>query len=276
MHTLLLKNQLISLAKPRIMGIVNLTPDSFYAGSRYQTQEIILKQVEKMLQEGATFIDIGAYSSRPQATHITLQEEQERLLPAIEIIIKYFPEALLSVDTFRATIAEEALQRGAACINDISGGEADPEMFNTIARWQVPYILMHMRGTPQTMTQFTDYEDIIKEVYRYFQEKITLLHSLKVKDIVIDLGFGFAKNVSQNFQLLKNLPIFQPLNLPILVGVSRKSMVYKTLQTTPDFALNGTTALHSWALMQGANILRVHDVKEANEVIELWERLQNS
>ena len=251
------------------MGILNVTPDSFYSGSRHTQSESLLPQAEKMLREGADFLDIGGYSSRPQATDISPEEEIQRVVPAIELVKKTFPEAILSIDTFRSGVAGRALDAGAEMVNDISGGLLDEEMFQLVARWKVPYIMMHMRGTPQTMTTFTEYENVVKEVLDYFHQRIGRLQNLQVADIVIDPGFGFAKNVSQNFEMLRQLQQLRILGKPVLVGISRKSMIWKALQSDPENALNGTTALHAIALLKGADILRVHDVKEAKEVVKL-------
>lgn len=262
--------KLIDLSVPKVMGIINITPDSFFAGSRKPVISDAVFMAEKMLNDGAAFLDIGAYSSRPGAADISPQEETDRLLPVIEAIVKAFPEAVLSVDTFRAAVAEAAIKAGAHIINDISGGELDEKMFATIARLQVPYILMHMKGTPQNMTEKARYEDVFGEVFDYFAEKIYRLKELHVHDVILDPGFGFAKTRGQSFQLLQQMQGFDLLNLPILAGISRKGMIYKTLGGTAETALNGTTVLNTIALMNGANILRVHDVKEAVEVLRLF------
>jgi dihydropteroate synthase len=263
--------RLIDLETPKVMGIINLTPDSFFAGSRKQDTTDAVTQAEKMLAEGATFLDLGAYSSRPGAEDISVQEELDRLLPVVEVISKGFPEAIISVDTFRSAVAEAAVNAGAHIINDISGGELDDRMFETIARLQVPYILMHMRGTPQTMTRQTDYEDLFLDVYHYFYQRYYRLKQLGVHDVIIDPGFGFAKKNEQSYALMARLQEFNTLGLPILVGVSRKRMVYHITGGDATKALNGTTALNTIALTKGANILRVHDVKEAVEAIKIWE-----
>jgi len=253
------------------MGIINLTPDSFYADSRKQDTASALQQAEKMLTDGATFLDIGAYSSRPGAEDISIQEEMDRLLPVVEAIAKAFPDAVLSIDTFRAQVAEAAINTGAHIINDIGGGELDADMFATVARLQVPYILMHMKGTPQNMNQLAQYEDVFNEVFDYFTDKYHQLKQLGVKDVILDPGFGFAKKTEHSYTLIKRLQDFNALQLPVLVGISRKNMIYKTLDITAAEALNGTTALNTIALTKGANILRVHDVKEAVEVVKIWE-----
>ncbi len=268
------KGTLIDLSAAKVMGILNITPDSFYDGGKYKDPRSILNQTEKMLTEGATFIDVGAYSSRPGADHIGEDEELLRILPILQLLSTKFPEAILSVDTFRSRVAKECLESGAALINDISGGFLDPKILDVIADFQVPYILMHMKGTPQNMKEKTDYKDILKEVIHYFAERVSLAREKKINDIVIDPGFGFSKTAQQSFTLLRHLDLLKALELPVLVGVSRKSMIYRTLKTTPQHALNGTTALHMVALQNGANVLRVHDVKEAIECIRLHDKLQ--
>ena len=269
------KGTLIDLSVPKVMGILNITPDSFYDGGKYKDESAILQQTENMLEEGATFIDVGAYSSRPGAKHISEQEELQRILPVIELLLKNFPDIILSVDTFRSKIAKETITAGAAIINDISGGNMDTHMFTTVAELQVPYILMHMLGTPQNMQDNPVYENIITETKFYFAEKIDQLHELKVNDIIIDLGFGFGKTIAHNYELLKELKLFQSLGKPILAGLSRKSMLYKTLDISAQEALNATTVANTIALLNGANILRVHDVKEAVEAINIVSQLPN-
>jgi len=263
--------KLIDLGSPKVMGIINLTPDSFYADSRNQDIEAILLQAEKMLTEGATFLDLGAYSSRPGAEDISVQREMDRLLPAVEAIVAKFPDAVLSIDTFRSQVAEAAVNAGAHIINDISGGELDADMFATVARLQVPYILMHMKGNPQNMVQQATYENVFDEVFDYFTDKYHQLKKLGIKDVIIDPGFGFAKKSKHSYELMRRLQDFNALQLPILVGISRKTMIYNLLGNTADEALNGTTALNAIALTKGANILRVHDVKEAVEAVKIWE-----
>ncbi len=255
------------------MGIINVTPDSFFAGSRHEAEANQLRQVEKMLGEGADFIDVGGYSSRPGAVDVSQEEELNRVIPAIRAILKEFPSSIISVDTFRATVAEQALQAGAAMVNDISGGELDPSMIATVARWKVPYIAMHMRGTPQTMASHTNYENLLKDMVFYFQHRLKHFAEAGLHDVIIDPGFGFAKTVDQNFELLNNLSYLRILGKPILAGLSRKSMIWRTLQTSSENALNGTTALHAFALLKGASILRVHDVKEAVETVKLLNKL---
>ena len=255
------------------MGILNITPDSFYDGGKYKNETDILFQTEKMLNEGATFIDVGAYSSRPGAAHISEKEELKRILPVIDLLVKYFPEIIISVDTFRSEIAKKTIENGAAIINDISGGKMDEKMFQTVAELQVPYILMHMLGTPQNMQQNPVYEDVTKDIIRFFSEQIFKLHQLKMNDIIIDMGFGFGKTLQHNYEILSNLALFKNLDAPILIGVSRKSMLYKPLDITANEALNATTAANTIALLNGTNILRVHDVKEAVEAIKIVNQL---
>lgn len=264
---------LISLDQPKIMGILNITPDSFYDGGKYKDESSILNQVEKMLNDGATFIDVGAYSTRPGALEVDEAIELKRILPIVSLILQKFPKTILSIDTFRSKVAKECIGNGAAIINDISAGLQDDKMLPTVAKLNVPYIMMHMRGTPQNMQQHTDYDDILKEVLFFFSERLVAAKALGIKDIIIDPGFGFAKNLEQNYELLKQMEIMNFVEHPILAGISRKSMIYKTLKTTADQALNGTTALHMVCLQKGANILRVHDVKEALECVKLYEQL---
>lgn len=260
--------------KPRVMGILNLTPDSFYDGGKYKTDSSILKQTEKMLMQGASFIDVGAASSKPSSEMITEEEELARITKIVELILINFPDIFLSIDTFRSKVARECVLRGAAIINDISAGQLDDNMLHTVAELNVPYIIMHMRGTPQNMQSQTTYHDIIKELIFYFSERINLARGLGINDIIIDPGFGFSKTIQQNFTVLNALDQFEILNLPILAGLSRKSMIYKTLQSTVEEALNGTTVLNTIALHKGANILRVHDVQEAMECIKLYSCLE--
>ncbi|MFI5140344.1 MAG: dihydropteroate synthase [Sphingobacteriales bacterium] len=262
---------LIDLSSPKVMGIINLTPDSFFAGSRMQGIDEALSQAEKMLNEGATFLDLGAYSSRPGADDISVQEECDRLLPVVEAIADRFPEAFLSIDTFRSKVAEAAIKAGGHIINDISGGQLDEAMFATVARLQAPYILMHTKGTPQNMNQMAHYEDVFTEVYDYFTDKYYQLKQLGVHDVIIDPGFGFAKKAEQSYALMNRLQDFNLLQLPILVGVSRKKMIYGQLGISPEEALNGTSVLNTIALTKGANIIRVHDVKQAVEAVKIWE-----
>lgn len=269
------KGNLIDFSSPKVMGILNITPDSFYDGGKYKNESDILQQVEKMLSEGASFIDVGAYSSRPGAAHISEEEELQRIVPVIELLIKYFPDILISVDTFRSKIAVATIDIGAAIINDISGGKMDENMFTTIGKLKVPYIVMHMLGTPQTMQQNPTYKNIITEIISFFAEQLFALRALQVNDIIIDVGFGFGKNIDHNFEILQNLALFKNLDVPVLTGVSRKSMLYKTLEITPKEALNATTVANTIALLNGTNILRVHDVKEAMEAITIVEKLNS-
>ena len=267
------RGNLIDLTIPKVMGILNVTPNSFYDGGKYANDKALLNQAAKMLEEGATFIDIGAYSSKPSAEFVSEADEIARLVPVVQLILQHFPETLISVDTFRAKVAKAALEAGACIVNDIAAGGLDEQMMQTVADFQVPYIMMHMKGNPQTMQSLAQYNNITKEVLFYFSEKIAQARSFGINDLIIDPGFGFAKTTEQNFELLANLELFDRLELPILVGVSRKSMIYKTLETTAEFALNGTTVLNTIALQKGSNILRVHDVKEAIECVKLHQSL---
>ena len=268
------KGQLIDISTPKVMGILNVTPDSFYDGGQYKDESSILKQVETMLKEGATFIDIGGYSSRPGADYVSEAEELSRVVPVVQLILKHYPETLISIDTFRSEVAKKSIEAGAAIINDISAGHLDENMIATVGQLGVPYIMMHMKGNPKTMQQQTDYDDLIKDINSYFAERIAKAHAAKINDIIIDPGFGFAKTIEQNYELLNNMELLQIVDKPILAGVSRKSMIYKTLNTTSENALNGTTALHMVALQKGAKILRVHDVKEALECVTLFNQLK--
>lgn len=268
--------RLLDFSEPKVMGILNITPDSFYPESRVQTTAAALVKAEKMLSDGAAILDIGAYSSRPGASDIPPEEEQARLLPVITAIKRQFPQAILSIDTFRASVAEASIAEGADIINDISGGELDPLMFETIGRLQVPYILMHMRGTPITMASLTQYDNMFKEIMQYFSSKLAVLNSLNVHDIILDPGFGFAKTADQNLRLLNNLELFKTTGLPVLAGLSRKKTIWQTLGVSSSKALNGTTVLNTVALMKGADLLRVHDVKEATEAIKLVSSLRRS
>jgi len=266
--------KLIDLNTPRIMGILNLTPDSFFDGGKYQIEEEILKQVEIMLSEGATFIDLGGYSSRPGAKNVSAEDERLRVLPALELILKNFENILVSIDTFRSDIALECIETGACMVNDISAGSMDEKMFETVARLQVPYIIMHMKGTPQDMQTHTTYQNLVKDIIYYFSEKVFELRALGLNDIIIDPGYGFSKTLDQNYEILGCSELLKNLELPILTGISRKSMLYKVLECGPEDALNATTAVHSIALMKGTNILRVHDVKEASETIRIMEQIK--
>jgi dihydropteroate synthase len=268
------KGQLIDVSPPKVMGILNITPDSFYDGGAHKKEKDVLNHVELMLKEGAAFVDVGAYSSRPNADPVSEEDELKRILPMVSLILKQFPETLLSIDTFRSHIAKQCIEAGACMINDISAGKLDADMLHTIADLQVPYIMMHMRGTPQTMQQQTDYKDLVKDMLFYFSERLTAAKKLGIIDVIIDPGFGFAKTLEQNFELLNKLELFKMIEKPLLVGVSRKSMIYKTLETSAKEALNGTSVLNTLALQKGASILRVHDVKEAVECVKLVDSLR--
>jgi dihydropteroate synthase len=272
--TLNCNGKLIDLTSPKVMGILNVTPNSFYDGGKHVEAKAILNQVEKMLSEGATFIDVGGYSSKPNAEEVAEEQELQRILPVVQNISKEFPNAVISIDTFRSKVAQAAIENGAAIINDISAGNLDAKMMETVAQLQVPYIMMHMKGTPQTMKSLAQYKNIVKEMLFYFSEKIALARSFGINDLILDPGFGFAKTVDQNFEVLSKLDLFQIAEMPILAGLSRKSMIYKTLDTSAEFALNGTTSLNTISLMKGAKILRVHDVKEAVECVQLYNQLQ--
>ncbi len=263
------KGKLIDFSTPKVMGILNVTPDSFFDGGKYKNGQDILHQTRKMLNDGATFIDVGAYSSRPGAKHISEAEELNRIIPVIELLVDKFSDIIISVDTFRSEVAKETIKVGASLVNDISGGTMDENMFQTVAELKVPYILMHMQGTPQNMQQNPVYENVTTDIISFFAEQIFKLNQLKLNDVIIDVGFGFGKTLAHNFEILKNLRLFKSLNAPILAGVSRKSMLYKTLDITPQEALNATTSANTIALLNGANLLRVHDVKEAVEAIKI-------
>ena len=267
------KGLLVDLSAPKVMGILNVTPNSFFDGGKYKNETEILSQVEKMVVDGANFIDIGAYSSKPNAEFVAEQEEIYRIVPVVDLILKHFPEAILSIDTFRGEVAKASIESGAAIINDIAAGNLDNNMFEIIAKYNVPYVMMHMRGNPQTMQTLTDYDDIVKEMLFYFSEKVAKARSFGINDLMIDPGFGFAKTVGQNYEVFQKMELFNMLELPLLVGVSRKSMIYKTLGTTIENALNGTTVLNTLALTKGAKILRVHDVKEAVECVALFNKI---
>ena len=269
MFTLHFKSKQLDISTPVVMGIVNTTPDSFYNESRKQCIDEALTLTAKMLSEGATFIDIGGQSTRPNSEAITVDEELKRVIPIIEAITVKFPEANISIDTYNACVAKKAIEAGAMMVNDISGGTIDTNMFETVAKLNVPYICMHIKGTPQTMQQQTNYINVVEEVKDFFSDKIKQAEQVGIKQMVLDIGFGFAKTTEQNFELIKNLKQFQLLQKPLLLGVSRKSSIYKTLGITAQEALNGTTILNTISVLQGANILRVHDVKEAMEVIKL-------
>lgn len=261
--------KLVDLSTPKIMGILNVTPDSFYDGGVHNSDKKILKHVEKMLNDGAVFIDIGAYSSRPNGKNIDENEELNRVVPALELVNNKFPETIISIDTFRSKVAETCLNSGASIINDISAGEMDKKMMKIVGKYKVPYIMMHMKGSPQNMIRKTNYNDMLKEIIKYFSKKINQAVSYKINDMIIDPGFGFAKDLKQNYNLLSNMNLLKILDKPIMVGISRKSMIYKSLKTSAKESLNGTTVLNTVSLIKGASILRVHDVKEASECIKL-------
>lgn len=269
MFSLNCKGRLLVLDEPRVMGIINVTPDSFYAGSRRMNMSEILPQADKMISEGATFLDIGGLSTRPGSEPVTADEELERVVPAIEGIHQKFPETILSIDTYRAAVAKEAVMAGASMVNDISGGELDEAMLETVASLKVPYVCMHMKGTPETMQTLAVYHDVAREVLDYFILKVEACKKAGIHDVIVDPGFGFAKTIQQNFELLNKLEVLQMLKKPVLIGLSRKSSVYKTLGITSEEALNGTTVLNTIGLIKGANILRVHDVKEAVQAVKL-------
>ncbi|OYU80669.1 MAG: dihydropteroate synthase [Flavobacterium sp. BFFFF1] len=261
--------KLIDLNVPKVMGILNATPDSFYDGGRYNSEHALLAQAEKMLSDGADFIDIGGYSSKPGADFVSEPEEIDRIIPVIKSILKQFPETILSVDTFRSTVAKAAVEHGAAIVNDIAAGNLDPNMMKTVAGLGVPYIMMHMKGNPKTMQELAQYDNIVAEMLFYFSEKVNEARRFGINDLIIDPGFGFAKTLEQNYEVMQKAQLFQVLQLPILIGISRKSMIYKLLETSSKDSLNGTTVLNTIALTKGANILRVHDVKEAVECVKL-------
>lgn len=268
---------LLDLSQPRVMGILNVTPDSFYAGSRTQTEAEIVRRVKQIVSEGAAIIDIGAYSSRPNADNVSAREEMERLRMGLKILFEIQPDAVVSVDTFRADVARMCVEEyGVAIINDIAAGEMDANMFRTVAALNVPYIMMHMQGTPQSMQQHPHYDNLLKEVFLYFARKVQQLRDLGVKDIILDPGFGFGKTMEHNYELLSHLEEFRIFELPLLVGVSRKSMIYRLLDITPQEALNGTTVLDTICLLKGADILRVHDVKEAVETVRIVQAMRNN
>ena len=273
-YTLQIKGRLFSLEKPKIMGIINLTPDSFFEKSRIEVSRAqVLSQARKMLDEGADFLDLGGYSTRPGAEEISVQQEIDRVCPAVRWIKEEFPNTLISVDTFRSQVAQFAIREGADLINDISAGNLDPDILSVVADSGLPYLAMHMKGNPKNMQNLIHYDRFLPEILYYFAEKLEIFKKIGIKDVIIDPGFGFAKTLEQNFQLLKNLNSFRVFGLPLLVGISRKSMIYKSLGTSSLEALNGTTALNMFSLLNGANILRVHDVKEAKETIKLYEQL---
>ncbi|MDM1045309.1 dihydropteroate synthase [Myroides sp. 1354] len=267
------KGELIDLSTPRIMGILNVTPNSFYDGGKYKTDIDFLNQTEKMLVDGADFIDLGAYSSKPSAEFVSEEEEIRRLVSVVSLLVKQFPTIKISIDTFRAKVAKEAIEAGGALINDIAAGLLDEQMIEVVGQLQVPYIMMHMRGNPQTMQSMTTYDDLLVDMRYYFSERLAQARAAKINDVILDPGFGFAKTMQQNYELMAKLEHFHCFELPLLVGISRKSMLYKLLDCTPQEALNGTSVLNTIALQKGAQILRVHDVKEANEVRKILNQL---
>lgn len=274
-RTINIKGELFPLDRPVVMGILNVTPDSFFAGSRKRTEAEIATRIEEILAQGGDWIDIGGYSSRPDATPVTADEEMRRLELGLEILSRDYPSVPVSVDTFRADVARCCVEKyGVAMINDISAGELDSEMFRTVADLKVPYIMMHMRGTPQTMASLTDYTNLMDEIMLYFAEKVRQLRLMGVSDLILDPGFGFSKTLEQNYELMAHLREFGIFDLPILVGISRKRMIYQLLGGTPEESLNGTTALHTYALLNGADILRVHDVKEAVEAVRIVQKIK--
>jgi dihydropteroate synthase len=274
LKTINCKGNLIDLLTPKVMGIINLTPDSFYDGGKLSSEKEIIQQAKKMLEEGATFLDLGGYSSRPGAKFVSEADELNRVLPVVKLLIKEFPTVNLSIDTFRSPIAKKCLENGACMINDISAGLLDPNMLEIIANYQVPLVMMHMRGNPETMMLNTNYKDLTSEVLYFFSERISKARSLGINDIIVDPGFGFSKKLDQNFELFNDLELFSSLKTPVLVGISRKSMIQKKINTSAKESLNGTTALHAIALQKGVSILRVHDVKEAFETISLLQNLK--
>jgi len=274
-HTLNVGGKLFSLASPHVMGIINVTPDSFYAGSRTEKETAIARRAASMMEEGATMLDVGAYSSRPGAEDVPVEEEMARLRKALPLVHRAAPAAIVSVDTFRADVARMCVEEyGVHIINDISGGELDPGMFRTVAKLHVPYVLMHMQGEPRTMQQAPHYEDLMREVSLYFAERVQRLHDLGACDLILDPGFGFGKTLEQNYELMRHLPEFREFDLPLLVGISRKSMIYKLIGGTPADALNGTTVLNTAALLGGADILRVHDVRPAAEAVRIVQAIR--
>ena len=274
--TITLNQQLLDLSTPRVMAIMNLTPDSFYDGGQLKNHEQLLAKVQQFIDEGASIIDLGGYSTRPGAVNISVEEEMSRVVPVVQLIREHFKNIPLSVDTFRSQVARSALEQGASMVNDVSGATADDLMLDLISEYQVPYVGMHMKGTPQTMITLTDYQDIVFEIRYFFSTLAEKAAKRNINDLIIDPGLGFAKTIAQNFHLLYHLEAFNLLDLPVLIGLSRKSMIYKTLNTTPENALNGSSALHMAALERGAHLLRVHDVKEAQECIKLYTQLRDA
>ena len=267
------KGKLIDLSTPKVMGILNITHNSFYDGGKYMEESEVLAQVKKMISEGTDFIDLGAYSSKPKAEFVSENTELKRIVPIVSLILKHYPKTLISIDTFRSEVARVCIENGAAIINDISAGSVDDTMMETVAKYNVPYVMMHKRGTPETMQTLTNYDNIVKELIHYFSEKVALARSFGINDLIIDPGFGFAKTLDQNYEVLQKLELFNVLELPLLVGVSRKSMIYNLFKCTPDEALNGTTIINTLALTKGAKILRVHDVKQAVECVTMYNKI---
>lgn len=265
--------KLMDFEVPKVMGILNCTPNSFYDGGKYKTKTDFLKQTEKMLIDGASIIDLGAYSTQPNADFVTEDEELNRILPVASSIIKHFPEIILSIDSFRSEVAKQCIENGATIINDVSAGFLDEKMFEVVGKYKVPYIMMHMKGTPQNMQKFTDYDDVMKDMMFYFSERIATAKSFGIVDIILDPGFGFSKTLNQNYEVLNKLELLNEFNLPVLSALSRKSMIYKFLNTEPTEVLNGTTVLHTISLMKGAKLLRAHDVKEAVECVKLTQKI---
>ena len=265
--------KLMDFEVPKVMGILNCTPNSFYDGGKYKTETDFLKQTEKMLIDGASIIDLGAYSTQPNADFVTEEEELNRILPVASSIIKHFPEVILSIDSFRSEVAKQCIENGATIINDVSAGFLDEKMFELVGKYKVPYIMMHMKGTPQNMQKFTDYDDVMKDMMFYFSERIATAKSFGIVDIILDPGFGFSKTLNQNYEVLNKLELLNEFNLPVLSALSRKSMIYKFLNTEPTEVLNGTTVLHTISLMKGAKLLRAHDVKEAVECVKLTQKI---
>ena len=269
MTTINCNGKLVDLSEPKIMGILNITPDSFYDGGKFKDDKKIVNHVGNMLEQGATFIDVGAYSSRPGAAHISESEELRRIVPVVQLLFEAFPDIVLSIDTFRSAVADKCLNLGASMINDISSGSMDSNMFSCVASYNVPYVMMHMQGNPQNMQDKPTYESVVNEVMYYFSEKIAMLRQMGINDLIADVGFGFGKTIAHNYELLHHFELFKNLDIPLLAGLSRKSMLFKPLGIHQSEALNATTAANTMALMKGANILRVHDVKQAREVIEI-------
>lgn len=267
------KGRLMDFEVPKVMGILNCTPNSFYDGGKYKTETDFLNQTEKMLIDGASIIDIGAYSTQPNAPFVSEEEELKRILPIVSAIVKHFPEVILSIDTFRAEVAKQCIENGAVIINDVSAGFLDDKMFEVVGNYKVPYIMMHMKGTPQNMQKFTDYDDVMKDMMFYFSERIETAKQHGIVDVILDPGFGFSKTLNQNYEVLNKLELLNEFNLPVLSALSRKSMIYKFLDIQPSEALNGTSVLHTISLLKGAKLLRAHDVKEAVECVKLTQRM---